>query len=47
MRTMEGMPEGTIRSKAGENLYVYVPVAFQLGLYDIKNELEDTSFQFA
>ena len=24
-----------------------MPVAFQLGLYDIKNELEDTSFQFA
>lgn len=47
MRTMEGMPQGTIQIKAGENLYVYVPVAYQLGLYDIKNELEDTSFKYA
>ena len=47
MRTMEGMPQGTIQSKAGENLYVYVPIASQLGLYDIKNELEDSSFKFA
>ena len=47
MRTMEGMPQGTIQIKAGENLYVYVPVAYQLGLYDIKNELEDSSFKYA
>lgn len=47
MRTMEGMPQGTIQIKAGENLYVYVPIAYQLGLYDIKNELEDSSFRFA
>jgi len=47
MRTMEGMPQGTIQSKAGENLYVYVPIAYQLGLYDIKNELEDSSFKYA
>ncbi|MBO4771560.1 MAG: bifunctional (p)ppGpp synthetase/guanosine-3',5'-bis(diphosphate) 3'-pyrophosphohydrolase [Bacteroidales bacterium] len=47
MRTMEGMPQGTIQIKAGENLYVYVPVAYKLGLYDIKNELEDSSFKYA
>ncbi|MBO7463873.1 MAG: bifunctional (p)ppGpp synthetase/guanosine-3',5'-bis(diphosphate) 3'-pyrophosphohydrolase [Bacteroidales bacterium] len=47
MRTMEGMPQGTIQIKAGENLYVYVPIAYQLGLYDIKKELEDSSFRFA
>ena len=46
MRTMEGMPEGTRAIKAGENLYVYVPIAYQLGLYDIKNELEDLSFKY-
>lgn len=46
MRTMEGMPEGTKHIKAGENLYVYVPVADQLGLYDIKNEIEDASFKY-
>ncbi len=47
MRTMEEMPDGTRQIKAGENLYVYVPIAEQLGLYDIKNELEDTSFKYA
>lgn len=47
MRTMDEMPDGTRQIKAGENLYVYVPIAEQLGLYDIKNELEDTSFKYA
>ncbi|MCQ2973268.1 MAG: HD domain-containing protein [Bacteroidales bacterium] len=47
MRTMDEMPDGTRQIKAGENLYVYVPIAYQLGLYDIKNELEDTSFKYA
>ncbi len=46
MRTMDEMPDGTRQIKAGENLYVYVPIAEQLGLYDIKNELEDTSFMY-
>jgi len=47
MRTMDDMPDGTRQIKAGENLYVYVPIADQLGLYDIKNELEDSSFKYA
>lgn len=47
MRTMDDMPDGTRQIKAGENLYVYVPIADQLGLYDIKKELEDRSFQYA
>ncbi|MCR5454422.1 MAG: HD domain-containing protein [Bacteroidales bacterium] len=47
MRTMEGMPPSTIRIKTGENLYVYVPIAYQLGLFDIKQELEDSSFRFS
>jgi GTP pyrophosphokinase len=47
MRTMEGMPASTIRIKTGENLFVYVPVAYQLGLYDIKVELEDSSFKYS
>ena len=33
------------RRKANENLYIYVLIADQLGLYDIKNELEDLSFK--
>lgn len=46
MRTMEDMPDGTRQIKAGENHYVYIPIAEQLGLYDIKNELEDFSFKY-
>lgn len=46
MRTIEDMPDGTRQIKAGENLYVYVPLADQLGLYDVKNELEDLSFKY-
>lgn len=46
MRTIEDMPDGTRQIKAGENLYVYVPIAYQLGLFDIKNELEDLSFKY-
>lgn len=46
MRTMEGMPAETSRIKSSENLYVFVPLAKQLGLYDVKNELEDTSFKY-
>ena len=47
MRTMEDMPDGTRQIKAAENLFVYVPIADQLGLFDIKNELEDTSFKYS
>ena len=47
MRTMNGMPEKTIRTKTGENLFVYVPIAYQLGLYDLKNEIEDRSFMYS
>ena len=46
MRTIEDMPDGTRQIMAGENLYVYVPLADQLGLYDVKNELEDLSFKY-
>lgn len=47
MRTMEGMPPSTISIKTGENLYVYVPLAYQLGLFNVKMELEDSSFKFS
>ena len=46
MRTIEDMPDGTRQIKAGENLYVYVPLADQLVLYDINNDLEDLSFKY-
>ncbi len=46
MRTMEGMKERTRRIKSNENLYVFVPVADAIGLFDFKHELEDTSFKY-
>ncbi|MBR6178321.1 MAG: bifunctional (p)ppGpp synthetase/guanosine-3',5'-bis(diphosphate) 3'-pyrophosphohydrolase [Bacteroidales bacterium] len=46
MRTIDDMPDGTRQIKAGENLYVYVSIASQMGLYDIKCELEDLSFKY-
>ena len=46
MRTMDDMPDSQQIIKSGENLYVYVPIAYQLGLYDIKAELEDLSFKY-
>ncbi len=45
MRTMQGMHENTKLRKAGENVLFYAPFAFRLGLYLIKKELEDLSFQ--
>ena len=46
MRTMDEMPDSTRQIKANENLYVYVKIAGQLGLYDIKNEIENLSFKY-
>lgn len=45
MRTIGDMKDEQKRRKANENLYIYVLIADQLGLYDIKNELEDLSFK--
>jgi len=45
MRTIEDMKDEQKRRKANENLVIYAPIAQQLGLYDIKNELEDLSFK--
>ncbi len=45
MRTMEGMKQNSQLRKAGENLLFYSPFAYRLGLYLIKKELEDGSFE--
>ncbi|MFN0202925.1 MAG: RelA/SpoT family protein [Bacteroidia bacterium] len=46
MRTMEAMPEHKRFKIASETFYLYAPLAYRLGLYSIKSELEDLSFKF-
>lgn len=46
MRTLESMPPLKQLKVSGETLYLYAPLAHRLGLYAIKNELEELSFKF-
>ncbi len=46
MRTLESLAPLKQLKVAGETLYLYAPLAHRLGLYAIKNELEDLSFRF-
>lgn len=46
MRTLDSMPEHKKIKVAGETIYLYAPLAERLGLYVIKNELEDLSFKY-
>jgi guanosine-3',5'-bis(diphosphate) 3'-pyrophosphohydrolase len=46
MRTLESMTPLKQLKVAGETLYMYAPLAHRLGLYSIKNELEELSFKF-
>lgn len=47
MRTLESMPEHKQRKIAEETLQVFAPLARLLGLYSIKEELEDLAFRFS
>ena len=47
MRTMGSMPPGKQRRIAQETLSVFAPLARLLGLYTIKEELEELSFMYA
>ncbi|MCF8295265.1 MAG: RelA/SpoT family protein [Bacteroidales bacterium] len=46
MRTLDSMPENKQIKIASETLYLFAPLAQRMGLYAIKSELEDLSFQY-
>ena len=46
MRTLQSQPTNKQYKIAGETLYIYAPLANRLGLYKIKSELENLSFQY-
>ena len=47
MRNLEMFPKLSRDRKILETLMLYIPLAHQLGLYNIKSELEDIYFRFA
>ena len=46
MRTLEFQPKEKQLKIAGETQYIYAPLAYRLGLFPIKQELENLSFKY-
>ncbi len=46
MRTLKSKPEKDRIEKSKETLEIYAPIAYKLGIYKIKAELEDLSMKF-
>ncbi len=47
MRNLEIFPKSSIMRKVTETAMLYIPLAHQLGLYNIKSEMEDLVFRFS
>ena len=47
MRSLELFPKTSRERKSLETLLLYIPLAHQLGLYNIKSEMEDIYFRYA
>ena len=46
MQTLDFMSEQKQLKIASETLYIYAPIAHRIGMYNIKNELEDLSLRY-
>ena len=47
MRNLDSFPKSSWENKILETLMLYIPLAHQLGLYNLKSEMEDIYFRFA
>ena len=46
MKTLDFLSEEKQLKISSETLYIYAPIAHRIGLYEIKNELEDLSLKY-